>query len=75
MLALPVPVPVIVAEVDVAALPVVATDASELLHVPPIVVVLSVVILPLHKVSVPVITAGIEPTVTSLVAKHPPAVV
>ena len=64
--------PVIVAAVEVAAEPVVATVAFELLHVPPMVVVLRVVVLLTQRLVVPVIAAGIEPTVTILVTKQPP---
>jgi len=67
--------PVMVADVDVGAGPVVATVASELLHVPPVVAELSVVVLPEQRTVVPVIAAGIDPTVTILVTKHPPGAV
>ena len=59
--------PEIVADVDVAAGPVVATVVSELLHVPPMVDELSVVVLPEHSVLVPVMAPGIAPIVTILV--------
>ena len=59
--------PDIVADVDVAAGPVVATVVSELLHVPPMVDELRVVVLPEQRALVPVMAAGIAPTVTILV--------
>jgi hypothetical protein len=55
-----------VTDVDVAAGPHVATDMSELLHVPPIVDELSVVVLPEQRTDMPVMAAGIAPMVTIL---------
>jgi len=66
--------PEIVADVDVAAGPVIAIVVSELLHVPPMVDELSIVVLPAQSVFVPVMAAGIAPTVTIRVTKQPPAV-
>jgi hypothetical protein len=51
--------------------PTVATLVVLLLHMPPPVVLLSVVLLPTHTVDEPVIAAGSGLTVTTSVAKHP----
>ena len=48
-----------------------ATVASLLLHVPPDVVLLSVLVVVIHALNVPVIGAGDAFTVTVTVAKHP----
>jgi hypothetical protein len=53
------------------AVPVVAIAAFELLHEPPLVVELNVVELPLHNVRLPVMAAGIVPTVTTIVLAQP----
>ena len=53
------------------AVPVVATVMSLLLHVPPVVVLLSVVADPAHNVAVPVIDAGAATTDVTRVAIHP----
>jgi hypothetical protein len=50
-----------------------ATAAFPEDHVPPVVAQFSVVALPLHIVVVPVITAGIAPTVTTFVLLQPVA--
>jgi hypothetical protein len=42
-----------------------------LIHVPPVVVELKTVVLPLHRLKFPVMTAGVAPTVNATVAKHP----
>ncbi len=75
MMLVPTDIPVIVADVEVAPDPVVATVVSELVQVPPIVDVPSVVVLPAQRTEVPVIAAGMEPTVTIFVTKHPPGAV
>lgn len=54
-----------------AAVPVVATAMSLLLHVPPPVVLLSVVTDPAHNVAVPLIAAGAATTDVIRVAIHP----
>jgi hypothetical protein len=50
--------------------PTVATAPLLLLQVPPVVVELNVVELPTHTISVPVIAAGVAPTVNTIVVKH-----
>jgi hypothetical protein len=50
--------------------PIVATEAEELVQLPPPVAVESVVVRPVHANRVPVITAGIGLTVTALVETH-----
>jgi hypothetical protein len=57
--------------VMVPSVPAVATDVLLLLHVPPDVVLLSVMLAPVHTADGPVILAGSEFTVTTCVAKHP----
>lgn len=52
--------------------PMVATPVLPLLHVPPAVALLSVVVLPLHRVSVPVIGVVVL-TVIVVVVVHPAA--
>ncbi len=49
-------------------MPIVATATLALLHVPPVVVLVSVVPVPIHVVSVPPIAAGSAFTVTTVVA-------
>ena len=53
------------------AVPVVAIVMSLLLQVPPVVVLLSVVTDPAHKVAVPLIAAGAATTDVTRVAIHP----
>ncbi len=48
-----------------------ATVSVVLLHVPPVVALVSVVEVPVHKASVPPITAGSAFTVVTLVAIQP----
>ncbi len=51
--------------------PIVATPVLPLLHVPPLVASVSVVVESTHAVIVPPIDDGIGLTVTTAVAKHP----
>lgn len=67
---MPVATPLITAVVPVVA-PMVATPVEPLVHVPPDVVELNVVVLPTHIPNVPVIAAGGGLTVTVLVAVQP----
>lgn len=55
-------------------LPIVATAGLLLLHVPPVLVLVSVVQSPLHTLSEPPIAAGSVFTVTTAVAEHPETV-
>ena len=64
---LPVLIPVIIP----VALPAVAINGLLLLHIPPVVTSLSVVVAPTHIVVVPVIAAGSAYTVSVLVVLHP----
>jgi hypothetical protein len=53
----------------------VATDVVPLVHVPPVGVELSEVVLPAHMVVVPVIADGAELTLTTVVLVHPEPIV
>jgi hypothetical protein len=52
--------------------PTVATEVMELAHVPPVVVLFSVVVAFAHSEPVPVMAAGKGLIVTIAVLKHPP---
>ncbi len=54
--------------------PTVATDVFRLVHVPPG-VLLSVVVLPPHNTSEPVIALGVAFTVIGVTVRHPPPIV
>jgi len=51
--------------------PIVATEGAEELHVPPVVVDESAVLLPTHMANVPVMAAGKFTTVSAFVFAHP----
>lgn len=51
---------------------IVATDAAELLHVPPAVASESVAVVPMHSADGPLIAAGVAYTVTTAVTVAPP---
>jgi hypothetical protein len=53
--------------------PIVATAVLPLLHIPPAVVSINVVVKPAHILAVPVIAAGNESTVSVIPAAHPVA--
>jgi hypothetical protein len=74
MFAVPVPIAVMVVDVA-AAVPVVITAVLELLHVPPEVAALKVVLPPTQSANVPVIAAGGLPMVTTAVALQPPGII
>lgn len=67
MVAVPIELPV----TSPVLLPTVATPTVPLVHVPPVVALLSVVIEPTHTVAVPVMAAGAPIIQTLYVAKQP----